>query len=49
MAFESGLVSENWGSVVPVLLYKGRGEATECKNYRCISLSAVVGKCMHGY
>ena len=41
MAFESGGVPEGWKSVVIVPLYKGKGERTECKNYRGIS---VVGK-----
>ena len=45
MAFES--VPEDWRSTVIVLLYKGKGERTECKNYRGISLS-VVGKIYAG-
>ena len=44
MAFESGVVPEDWGSAVIVLLYKGKGERTECKNYRGISLLSMVGK-----
>ena len=28
--------------IVP--MYKGKGERTECKNYRCINLLSVVGK-----
>ena len=38
MAFESGAVLEDWISSVIVPLYKGKGEMTECKNYRGISL-----------
>ena len=38
MAFESGVVP-----AVIVSLYKGKGERTECKNYRGIGLR-VVGK-----
>ena len=30
MAFESGVVPEDWRSVVIVPLYKGKGERTEC-------------------
>ena len=41
MAFESGVVSEDWRSFT---LYKGKGEKTECKNYRGIRLLSVVGK-----
>ena len=33
MAFEIGVVSEDWRSAVIVHLYKGKGEKTECKNY----------------
>ena len=43
MAFESGVVLEDWRSAVIVLMYKGKGARTECKSYRGISLS-VVGK-----
>ena len=38
MAFESGVVPEDWRSAVIVLLYKVKGKRTECKNYRGISL-----------
>ena len=38
MPFESGVVSEYWRSAVTVSLYKDKGERTECKNYRGISL-----------
>ena len=41
MAFESGVMSEDWRSVI-FPLYKGKGERTECKNYRGISLLNVV-------
>ena len=44
LAFESGVVSEDWISAVIVPLYKGNGEMTECKNYRGISLLSVVRK-----
>ena len=43
MAFENGGGSEDWRSVI-VPLYKGKGERTECKNYRGIILFNVVGK-----
>ena len=48
MAFENGVVLENWRSVVIVPLYKGKGERTECKNYRYISLLSMVGKIYAG-
>ena len=41
MAFESGVVPEDWRSAAIVTLYKGKGEKTECKNYRGINLSVV--------
>ena len=44
MAFESGVNCGDWRSVVIVSLYKGKGERTECKNCRDISLLSVVGK-----
>ena len=34
----SGVVPEDWRSAVIVKMYKGKGERTECKNYRGISL-----------
>ena len=48
MAFESGVVPEDWRSVVIVPLYKGKGERNECKNYRGISLLSMVGKIYTG-
>ena len=36
------------GSAVTVPLYKGKGERTECSNYRGISLLSVVGKIYAG-
>ena len=44
MAFESGVVPEDWRSAVIVPVYKGKGERTECKNYRGIGMLSVVGK-----
>ena len=44
MTFESSVVSEDWGSVVIITLYKGKGERTECKIYKGINLLSVVGK-----
>ena len=44
MAFESGVVPVNQRSVVIVSLYKAKGERTEYKNYKGISLLNVVGK-----
>ena len=44
MTFESGVVPEDWRSFVIGLLHEGKGERTECKNYRGISLLSVVGK-----
>ena len=44
MAFESGVVLEGWRSAVIFLLYKGKGERTECKNYRGISQLSVFAK-----
>ena len=42
MALESGVVPENRRAVVP--LYKGKGEKTECSNYRGVILLSVIGK-----
>ena len=48
MAFESGVVLENWRSAVIIPLYMGKGEKTECSNNRGISLLSVVGKIYAG-
>ena len=48
MAFESGVMPEDWRSAVIVPLYKGKGKRTECGNYRGISLLSVVGKIYAG-
>ena len=48
MAFNSGVVPEYWRSAVIILLYKGKGEMSECKNYRGISLLSMVGKIYAG-
>ena len=42
MAFEIGVVPEDWRSAVIVPLHKSKGERTEYKNYRGISLLSVV-------
>ena len=44
MIYKSGVVLEDWRSVVIVLLYKGKGERTECRNYKGFILLSVVGK-----
>ena len=49
MAFKSGVVPEDWKSAVIVPPYKGKGERTECKNYRCISLLDVFGEIHAGF
>ena len=33
MAFESGVVAQDWKSAVIVQLYKGKREMTKCSNY----------------
>ena len=38
MVFERGVVPEEWRNTVIIPLYKGKGERTECKNYRGVSL-----------
>ena len=48
MAFESGVVPEGWRYAVIILLYKGKGEGTECKNYKGLSLLSVAGKIYAG-
>ena len=48
MASESAVVPEDLRSAVIVPLYKGKGERTECKNYRDINLLSVVGKIYAG-
>ena len=48
MTFERGAVPEDWRSAVIFLLYKGKGERSECKNNRGISLLSVVGKIYAG-
>ena len=48
MAFESGVVPEDWRSAVIVPLYKGKGEKTECRNYRGISLLSVTEEIYEG-
>ena len=44
MAFESGIVPEDWRSSMIFPLYKGKGERTECSNYRGVNLLNMVGK-----
>ena len=48
MTFEGGIGPEDWRSAVICSLYKGKGERTECSNYRGISLLSVVGKVFAG-
>ena len=48
MALENVVVPEDWRPAVIVSLYKGKGEKTECKNYRSISLLIVVRKIYAG-
>ena len=38
MAFESGVVPEDWRSAVIIPLYKDKGKKTELRNYRGIRL-----------
>ena len=42
MAFESGVVPEEWRSAVITPLNKGKGERREYHNYRGISLLSIV-------
>ena len=44
IAFETGVVPEDSRSAVIIPLHKDKGERTECRNYRGISLSSGVGK-----
>ena len=44
MAFENVVVLEDWRPAVIVPLYKGKGERTECSNYRGIRMLSVAGK-----
>ena len=48
MAFDSGVLSEDFRSAVIVRLYKGKEEMTECKNLRGASLISVAGKICAG-
>ena len=48
MAFESGVVPEDWRSAMTLPLYKGKWERTECKNYKGISLLNEVGEIYAG-
>ena len=48
MAFESGVVPEDWKSAVNVLLDKGKGARNECKKYRRISLDVFGWKKIYG-
>ena len=48
MAFESGVVPEEWRSPVTVSLYNGKEKRNECNNYRGISLLSIVGKIYAG-
>ena len=42
------VVPEDWRSAVIAPLYKGKGERTECKNFRGISLLRLIGKIYAG-
>ena len=44
MAFESGVVPGDWRSAVTLPMYTGKGERTECQNYKGISLLSVAEK-----
>ena len=48
MAFEIGVVAEDWRSAVNVPLYESKGERFECRNSRGISLLSMVGKIYAG-
>ena len=49
LVLESGAVLEDWRSTMIVPLYKGKGERTECSNYRTISLLTMIGKNMQRF
>ena len=44
MAFESGVVPEDWRFAVIVPLFRGKGDTNECRNYRVISLLSIIGR-----
>ena len=44
MAFECGVMSEDWRFAVIISLHKGKREKTECDNYRDTRLLNGVGK-----
>ena len=44
LCWDKGVVPSDWRNVVIVPIYKGKGERTECKNFRGISLLSVPGK-----
>src|SRR5678815_4455924 len=46
--FMEGIVPRDWRRAVIVPLYKGKGDKGNCRNYRGISLSSVVGKVYAG-
>ena len=48
ITFDSFGVPEDWISAVIVPLYRGKGERTECENYRGVSLLSVVRKIYAG-
>ena len=37
MVSESGVIPEDWIFAMIVLLYNGKGEKTECKNYKLLA------------
>ena len=43
MAFESGIVANDWRSAMIIPLYKGKGERRECSNYRGINFLVKCG------
>ena len=47
MTIENGVVPDDWRSALIVPLYKGKGEGTECKSYRGISLLSVIWFAMY--